>query len=130
MPNATEPTLHDTILGLEQSMWQAFTCGDSQAFARLVDPRALMIVGGGRTSGAAYAQAISAVHLQSFELLDVSVLDLGSQAAAIHYTVNIVDHPGPYDLSGTYRVSSVWQRQGSGWKLVLNHDSVAAQELP
>jgi hypothetical protein len=65
---------------------------------------------GGRTSGAAYARAISAVRLQSYKLLDVVVLDLGPQAAAIHYTAKVADHPGPYDLSGTYRVSSVWQR--------------------
>ena len=124
MPTTTS-SLHDTILSLERQMWDAFSTGDSQAFARLVSPQALMITGGSRSSGAFYAQMVAGVHLARYELRDVAVLDLGPQAAAIHYTVEVVDAPGPLDLSGTYRVSSVWQQQDGAWRLVLNHDSIA-----
>lgn len=120
MPDAT---LSETIFALEQQMWAAFACGDSQAFSALVDPRALMITGGGRTSGAFYAQAIAMLHLERFELRDWMVLALGAEAAAIHYTAEVAGGPGAEDLSGVYRVSSVWQRQAGGWRLVLNHDS-------
>lgn len=125
MTNKADATIYETILEQEQKLWQCYALGDSAAFGRLVDPQALMIVGGERGSGADYAQAIAMVRLQGYELRDVVVLDLGPGAAAIHYSVTIKDYPGPYDLSGTYRVTSIWQRREGGWVLVLNQDVVA-----
>lgn len=120
-----EKTLNEIIIHLEKKMWDAFSRGDTQAFASLVLPEALMIIGGGRTTGQYYAQAIAGVTIDSTHLEDFQVVPLSADAALVSYLVSVTAGAGSEDLSGVYRVSSVWVKRGEAWKLIFNQDSPA-----
>lgn len=120
-----ERNLTETVISLEKKMWDAFCCGDSRAFSSLVLPEAVMVIGGGRTTGRFYGQAISGVRLNCSHLEGFQVVPLGEDAALISYLASVDGGPGSEDLSGVYQVSSVWVRRGADWKLIFNQDSVA-----
>lgn len=120
-----ENKIGETIIALEKKMWDAFNRGDSEDFRALVLPEALMIIGGGRMSGEYYAQAISGVKINSVHLDDFHIIPLSEESVLISYLASVDGGPGAEDLSGVYRVSSVWVRRGADWKIIINQDSIA-----
>lgn len=115
--------VQNTLIAQEKQMMAAFARGNSQAFAALALPEALMVTGGMRSSGAQYARETAQVRLKDFRMTDFTVLPLSADAVLLHYTLEVVDYPGPYDLSGVYLVSSVWVRREEGWRLIFNQDA-------
>ena len=121
-------TIEATMIELEHQMWEAFSTGDSAGFGALVAPDALMVVGGSRMPGHAYAQMIGQVRLVSYTLNDFTVKALADTVVLVHYTVAVQDFPGPMDISGTYYVTDVWVQRDGCWQVVFDQDSKPMRE--
>ena len=106
---------------LEKAMYDAFSIGDSSKFAELVRPDALMVCGSMRETGEVYTQIVSGVRLQSFEISDFIIQEIDNANIITNYIVTIAC-ADPM-LSGSFRVSSLWNCDGSKWKIVFNQDS-------
>ncbi|HOE08257.1 MAG TPA: nuclear transport factor 2 family protein [Treponemataceae bacterium] len=106
---------------LEKAMYDAFSIGDSSKFTELVRPDALMVCGGMRETGEVYTQIVSGVRLQSFEISDFIIHEIDNSNVLTNYVVTI-DCRDPM-LSGSFRVSSLWNCIDGTWKIVFNQDS-------
>ena len=109
------------FFSLEKAMYDAFSAGDARKFAELVRPDALMVCGGLRETGEVYTQIVSGVRLQSFEISDFIIHEIDNSNVLTNYVVTI-DCRDPM-LSGSFRVSSLWNCIDGTWKIVFNQDS-------
>ena len=108
---------------LETQMWDIALSGNSEDFLKLVSPKAVMVCGGYRCSGAEYGEMIKDFGISSFEISDFEITAENDELASVHYIVNTcADSPENVDLAGTFHVASVWKKQDNEWKLVFNMD--------
>ena len=113
--------LIEIMKAIEHQMWDAFCCGDSGTFSKLVSADAMMICGGYRESGAEYTGIVAQVRLDGYRIDDFIVKVLAPDTALTNYIVEVSCSDAI--LSGTFRVSSLWRSVNGDWQLVFNQDT-------
>ena len=113
--------IEEKVKELEYRMWEAFACGDASSFRTLVSEDAMMICGGLRESGLTYAQIVEQVKLDRYSIRDFVVKRVTSDTVLTNYIV-VVECPDT-DISGTFRVSSLWVQNDNEWRLLFNQDT-------
>ena len=112
------------IFELENKMWQAAKNGDKTAFAKLVSADAVMVCGGYRCTGAEYAEFISDFGISAFEITDFEVVHETDKTVQVHYIVKTTaDTLENADLTGTFHITSTWEKHDGEWILIFNMDS-------
>lgn len=112
------------IESLERRMWEAAKARDAAAFLQLVDENAVMVCGGYRCTGREYAQIIGEFDCKSYEINCFEQVAQSDTLVQVHYVLKMeVERAENSDLAGTFHITSTWQKQNDGWRLVFNMDS-------
>lgn len=112
------------IYELENKMWECAKNGDKTAFSELVSADAVMICGGYRCTGEQYAEFIKDFGITDFQIKNFEIVLKTDNTVQVHYIVKtIVDTKENEDLEGLFHVTSTWEKQEEGWKLVFNMDT-------
>lgn len=116
------------IEALETQMWEAAKARDSAAFLKLVDENAVMVCGGYRCTGKEYAQIIAEFDCKSYAISNLEQVAHSDTLVQVHYVLTMeVERAENSDLAGTFHITSTWQKQNDGWRLVFNMDSRICQ---
>ena len=109
---------------LERQMWEAAKARDAAAFLKLVDENAVMICGGYRCTGREYAQIIGEFDCSSYEISCFEQVAKSDMLTQVHYVLKteaaLAENS---DLAGTFHITSTWEKQEDGWRLIFNMDS-------
>jgi ketosteroid isomerase-like protein len=122
---ALDPQLREELIARERRVWDAIEQQDQAAFLDLVTDDALIVSGGVRRSGAAYAALLPIINTAKVELSEFQVIPAGPETNIVHYTLVLTGAPNRSNLTGQYCVSSVWVRRNDKWMVVFNQDSLA-----
>ncbi len=113
----------DDIIKYEEEMWRAVLHHDKQAFRKLVCDDAVMICGGGRCTGAQYAELIGDFGITGYEINEFEIITETDNSVQVHYIVRtIADSAENADLAGIFHVTSTWERHNGVMRLIFNMD--------
>ncbi|MBQ8281042.1 MAG: nuclear transport factor 2 family protein [Lachnospiraceae bacterium] len=122
--------MRNTILALENKMWEAAKNGDKESFMELVSEEAVMVCGGYRCSGSEYGDFISDFGISDFEISCFEIVCETDNVVQVHYiVVTTADSPENADLAGVFHVTSTWVKCENEWKIVFNMDSRIIEEI-
>lgn len=112
------------VMDMEIAMWEAAKARDTKAFLEVVEEQAVMVCGGYRCSGLAYAQIIKEFDLVSYEISGFETVAESEQLCQVHYVIEtkVADRRNA-DLEGRFHITSTWKKTADRWKLIFNMDS-------
>lgn len=116
--------MENEAVQLEYKMWEAVLHRDAAGFKALVLPDAVMICGGYRCLGSAYADLIADFHISGYNISCMEAIHLSDCAVTLHYVIRTqAEDSAAQDLAGLFHVVSIWKREADAWRLILNMDS-------
>ena len=110
----------------EQELWEHARSHNMAAFKALLDPDFVAVYAGATNDAAAEAAAIERQQLQSFSFSDFAVRPLAPGVELVTYEAEAKGTFDGADISGRYRVTSIWKRVGAEWKLAY-HSEIKAE---
>ena len=112
------------VKSLETKIWDASVSKDKKGFMNFVSPDAVMVCGGYRCLGKEYAQFVSEGIVLSYKFINFEVVYESEEVIQVHYVVDTEAFDDKdADCAGKFHVTSTWQRQDGGFKLIFNMDS-------
>jgi RNA polymerase sigma factor (sigma-70 family) len=123
--------LKETLLALDEKMWDASTRGDAKAADKLLAGNYLSIWAiDGRTDRATALETMKHYRYSDRTVRDVEVVRVSPDAAVLTYVASYkvsVDNEEPRELQDR-RVSSVWGKRQGRWVLVFSEAILPAGE--
>ncbi|MFK7937795.1 MAG: DUF4440 domain-containing protein [Roseovarius sp.] len=119
--------LHKDLLAHETRVWHALQQGDANADRALLLPAFVGVYPSGFSDLAGHAaQLATGPSVASFSLGAVRAFAVGADHAMLCYLARFrrVGH----DADEQMYVSSLWQRDGQGWRNLFSQDTPAASE--
>lgn len=106
----------------EQRLWELAKNHDMAAFKDMLDPDFVAVYAGATNDAAAEVTAIERQQLQSFSFVDFKVRQLAAGLELVTYEADARGTFDGADISGRYRVTSIWKQAGSEWKLAYHSE--------
>ena len=106
----------------EQRMWATVQAGDMEVFRAELDDEFIAVYPFGINDKAGEVASLERQKLQSFKLSDFLVRPLSDRAELVNYTASVKGSYEGTDISGDYRVTSVWKKDGASWKLAYHSE--------
>jgi hypothetical protein len=117
------------LLAAEEAVWHALRDGDAAADAALLDDAFLGVYPSGFATRSDHAgQLAQGPTIAAFRLEDARVLKLGPDVALLAYRA-VFSRPGDPACETMY-VSSLWRRDGDGWRNLFSQDTPAGPPVP
>lgn len=116
----------DSAEAREERMWKTVQAGNMEVFRVELDDEFIAVYAIGVNDKAGEVSALARQTLQSFKLGDFRVMPLSDTVELVNYTATVTGSYEGTDISGDYRVTSVWKKDGAAWKLAY-HSEVRAE---
>jgi hypothetical protein len=127
--NTDHPDLLAEILEQETRVWQALVDGDAETDKAALHADFLGLYPSGFATRAEHCEQLQeGATVLSFHLSKARVLPLGKDHACLAYLAEY-RRPGVEHMDAMY-VSSIWQRQGTGWVNIFSQDTPIAGSVP
>lgn len=121
--------LRAELLGHETRVWLALQQGDCAANTALLAPSFLGVYPSGFSDRAGHvAQLTGGPSIASFDLSAARAFAVGRDHAMLCYTARFI-RAGREEAEHMY-VSSLWQRDGQGWRNVFSQDTPSQRHVP
>ena len=120
----------EDVKQLEKSMWEAWSKKDLATFEKRLSDDHWNVTAGGIVAGKAANLARmkeAPCEVRSFELGDMSVQKLGTEAALVAYEADQDATCGGEKLPAHIYVTALWKKAGGNWVNASYHET-AAQE--
>lgn len=122
------PDLCADLLGYETRVWQALQDGDVAADLALLRPDFLGVYPSGFSDRQGHAEQLeTGPSLASFDLGDARAFAVGAHHAMLCYLATFT-RAGHTEADQMY-VSSLWQREGQGWRNLFSQDTPVDVDL-
>jgi hypothetical protein len=119
--------LRADLLTAERAVWRALAAGDAAGDEALLDDAFLGVYPTGFAGKAGHSgQLASGPTVTAFDLTDARVLDLGHDLARLAYRADFT-RTGRDGVETMY-MSSLWRREGRGWRNLFSQDTPADAE--
>jgi hypothetical protein len=112
----------DTAETREERMWKNVQAGNMEVFRAELDDRFIAVYPFGVNDKAGEVAALEKQKLQSFEFKDFLVRPLSGSVELVSYIASVKGTYEEADISGDYRVTSVWKKDGAAWKLAYHSE--------
>ncbi|MCB2120744.1 MAG: nuclear transport factor 2 family protein [Rhodobacteraceae bacterium] len=118
------PALLAELLACERAVWDALVAGDAAADMATLDECFLGVYPDGFAGKADHgAQLAAGPTVARYEIAEARVLPLSPDVAVLAYLARYL-RPGAEQQEAMY-VSSIWRREGGGWRNVFSQDTPA-----
>ncbi|WP_116133755.1 nuclear transport factor 2 family protein [Tropicimonas sp. IMCC34043] len=119
----------ETMLACETAVWQALLTGDAAADAALLEAGFLGVYATGFGDRAEHAaQLAGGPTVAGYRLSEARLLPLAPGVVLLAYRADFT-RVGASEEEAMY-VSSIWRRDGDGWRNVFSQDTAAGEERP
>ena len=108
----------------EKTLWSR-AAADGSDFRDTLSADFIAVYAGAVNDAAAEAAAIAQQKLDSFTLSDLEVRELADGVELVTYSAAAKGTFEGSDISGNYRATSIWQRDGDRWKLAYHSEMKA-----
>ncbi|TWD83627.1 uncharacterized protein DUF4440 [Kribbella amoyensis] len=118
-------TVSETLLALEERLWQANREGDGRFYAEYLRDDAYAVSKYGRMDKAQAVPTISANHnpyLKS-DLTEQRVIEIDADSAVVTYRVDVVALVNGNELELPSYASTVWNRVDGEWRVVFHQQT-------
>ena len=117
-------SLHDELTACEITVWDALASGDQSVDSRLLSDRFLGVYGDGFADKADHVgQMGDGPTIISYELFDIRAMPVGEAHGLLSYRAVFTRASKP--VAEEMYVSSLWEKQGSGWVSIFSQDTPA-----
>ena len=115
----------DSAEAREQRMWSNVQAGNMEVFRAELDDEFIAVYPFGINDKAGEVSALERQKLQSFKLSDFLVRPMSGSVELVNYKASVKGSYEGTDISGDYRVTSVWKSDGGAWKLAYRSEMKA-----
>ena len=105
----------------EKSLWNRAEA-DGSEFRETLSADFIAVYAGAVNDAAAEVAAIGQQKLDSFTLSDLEVRELAAGVELVTYSAAAKGRFEGSDISGNYRATSIWKRDGGQWKLAYHSE--------
>ena len=112
----------DSPQAREERMWKTVQAEEMAAFRAELDPGFVAVYPHAVNDAAGEVAAMEKQSLQSFAFRDFLVRPLSDSVELVTYTVAAKGSFEGADISGDYRATSVWKKEGGAWKLAYHSE--------
>jgi hypothetical protein len=116
----------ETAEAREERMWKNVQAQNMEVFRRDLDPQFVAVYAQAINDASGEVAAMEKQTLDSFALRDFIVRPLSNSVELVNYTATVKGNFDGEDISGEYRATSVWKKDGNAWKLAY-HSEMRAQ---
>lgn len=106
----------------EQRMWSNVQSHNMEVFRAELDDEFIAVYPFGINDKAGEVASLERQKLQSFNLGDFVVRPLSGSVELVNYTARVKGSYEGTDISGDYRATSVWKKDGAAWKLAYHSE--------
>ena len=112
----------DSAEAREERMWKTVQAGNMELFRAVLDDQFIAVYAFGINDKAGEVSALEKQKLESFTLKDFLVRPLSGSVELVSYIASVKGSFEGTDISGDYRVTSVWKKDGAAWKLAYHSE--------
>lgn len=122
-----KPTASDALMAKEHQMLDALQAHDAKTFFGMIAPGTWAVDEGGPMQIEEFRKSWDQVKVETFKMSNVKVVKVDATTSLVVYTLDQKGSFGGQPFPPTVYASTLWTRNGAGWRAVYHQESTAAK---